>query len=1736
MNDESFLKIEQPIKRSNSMFLHPSPDIDIKVIKQIGDYSLGTELGSGAFGKVVLGKHILTNELVAIKILDKMILSHTPDDYQSVKQEINILKSVKHKHIVQLYEVLQTSRHIFIIMEYCEGKDLLDYILTKSKLSEEESLKYFQQLINALFYLHSQNIAHRDIKIDNMLLDKNRDLKLVDFGLSTKYPDDNLLDQPCGTVVYAAPEVLQGKEYHGMLADVWSSGIVLYGMLSGYLPFGEQDDEINRKNIITGNIKFPSYFSDCVTDLLMHMLDLDPMTRYTLQEVRSHPWFNLIDYKLIPGIIIGYNIIPVDENILNLCVTYNCDKEKVRESVINNKYNSESALYYLLIKKLQKKGFHSVSDFCSDEFINFVLDDNNLIDSNDEKYTNRKKQESEIKYNININANKYCTAPHDGKLKNEEEQYENHEKNKNNKNNNLTPKNSESAKINKRINFDETPIGALSFIINTPSFEETNNNLFKLRASNSINNNKSKSTNNNNDNDSKKTNKNTSSDSKQKNITFQVVNVNDFQIGGEKNKEILDKKIINIDEFSNKLNINNFFIDEKMQTEVDNDKNYKILNIFYNNNDSNEKILIERENEQEKDIITKSINKHHINNSNILNMSNKNNIIDNSIEIIYDKSSPSNELKIRNNADLLETPFIDGKKNDITYQNTSEDLKTLEKEKDINKQNKNKNNEFVIETPHNNKENKKDINDDKCHIRQNTLSKQKNYIDRSKTYSNKNKNEEKNKLDINKINEIRKINLFQEEIIEENYFKNDTDNCIISSIRERERELKDNINISLNQYNSKKDFNSNLNYNQFTPIKKEEKSAHNSLINESNSHKSNNNIQNDNDIKILKVNLINENHDINDYKINIHSEKNYNEKNKDDNLKNENNNNENIKIINIKIDDIIKNNSINKENINDKKNNNENIKEKSNNDNIDKNENNNINKNIKNDNYNNEDIHNTENNNKENIYENINIDKIKNEKNNYENIKKDNINNVKINNEKVNYENINNENSNNNVKNNITNNCNIQQIKEEKNKFNEENIKTPIEKNGTKPKNVKIVKKKDKINKGKNVKKKNPIMKKYKDIIDINKSIEMKNKKSISKEKNNYSSKNKIGKKNEKEIVSIKVIINQNLLSKEKKKTKNVLLKNRTEQQERKIKSIYQVNVQPNTVSKSKYTTINKKPTVSIFKKKLINTCYTNQNHVKSIKIFNGNINGSHSKSSSIHVYGTMAKKDKSIKKHIVYSSNNSNSLFKINNILKNKNKQVTISKGLNTTKRLIHNKFLNKSYNNKYTQLFQTTQFKNNNLLFTNTINKTNLNKKFDEIAYKINKSTKINNNKIQDKKMPLWKYIQSDQYNNQNNSYITNNKSSSPQNDSIKPSTKNQKINKKIRDKMILHKNSRENKTNVNINYNKLNNINKKCTSLSKDKNINVFFINIKNYINKNDNGKKRANKNFIESSVSNYRYRSPYEIRELSENERNKYLNQKTRYTKIPWTIKKKALDEKKEIGELYKFYMNKNNNPFKNNNKKINKQFNNIKPINNKGNNKIFINQAYCLNNLKGMKYNNLPINHKIKKIKQYQNSILANMKNESIYNNNKKYNQSYTPQYIHKKNYFPTFKNINKRNIFSKKLCQSTNNNTAYKNNNNIFYKNYSRIFDLSCLFINEENINDCYHNLIYKLIKNSICFVQKPNKIIKCFKNGLCYEIEIEKIDEYKNDNKNKKNIYCFKIYGKNGFPINKIFRNLILE
>ena len=1698
------------IKTSRSMSLLPPSNIDTKIIKQIGNYTLGMELGRGAFGKVVLGKHIITGETVAVKILDKIILSQTPEDYELVKKEMSILKLVKHKYIIQLYEILQTPNHIFIIMEYCEGKDIMDYILSKNFLPESHALKYFQQLINALFYLHSQNIAHRDIKIDNMLLDRNRDLKLVDFGLSTKYPDDNLLDQPCGTVVYAAPEVLQGREYHGMLADVWSSGIVLYGMLSGYLPFGEQDDEINRQNIIMGKIRFPSFFSDCVKDLLMHMLDLDPMTRFTLQEVRSHPWFNLLDYKLIPGIIIGYNVIPVDEKILNLCVTYNYDKEKVRESVINNKYNAESALYYLLIKKLAKKGFQSVSDFCSDDFIRFVLDDNNLIESKfDEK--NNQVQDSEIKYNININANNNCSAPPDGKLR----YNENKNKNENENNNLVTPKKGENEEnINKRINFDETPKGALSYILNTSSFKETNNEIFNIKSSNSIDNRNTKG-----DDESKKTNKNTSSDSKARNMTtsYQPININHFEIIDEKKEESSNKKKISSEFIIENLPINNIFINENENGNennlIDPDNDYKMINVQNHDNNDYENNIIKR------NIFEVNINNNlkeiDLNNKNNNNNNNNNSMNNNdSIEIIADNRNP---LKIRNNADILSTPDLINKNYNISDININDTNTPRSLHLDTNNKNK-ETKGFIIETPknkENNMNNSRTINVDKYNSKNtNTLSKQKLYIDKNKTLPEKDRNKDKNKLDINKIKDIRKINLFQDEIKEEENNQKDAKLKLISEATNKELNFIDNesMRTPLKPYKKSKELIEDI-----------------SLVNDSSRNKE---ISKDN----IKEKEIEKDNDIsNDNNMNLLLNEKLNKQNDKEKENEKNKLSFTYEITEEKKEgkDSEKEKELNNENSNDDK---ENIIIKRNINMNDEKEN--INSNIDN----------------SNIVKNNNIVIVRNDK-----LEKNPIDNEKL--EMKNKETI--ENKENKDNNNV-----VKIPKEEIKKLVENKIiSSDKQKQRTKNKNIAKKSKKTKTDK-----KKNQIIasifKKYKAMVDTNKISETLK----SQNKKSKSIKNKKDKKGEKEIISIKVIINQNLVSKDKNSSKNSKPKNRTEKTENKIIKIYRDNITTHNLSKNKGTTIKKNLTTSI-----ANNSKNKFDMSKKPITKRKNINTAHTKSSSYHFYSTMNKNmEKNIKNINTSNITYSKPIFGISN---NKGKKTTTnSKFSNNNKKLIESNMWIKSYNNnnKYKKIFKSTQNKNNNLLYTNKIDKTNLNKKFDEIAHKVNKSPKSKKNKLEDKKTPLWKFIQSDQIINGNNSKEKLAKRNILKNDGNKISSASTYLKNEIKKGIIkierIKKNSKDkyiqkysfenrlfdniyNKKNVNmkfdnnnINVNKLkNNINvnnsKKSQSLSKDKNINVFFINIQNYIDNNKKEKclkKPANRNYLESSVTNQRYNSPYDIRDLSESVKNKYMNQKTRYTKMPWKIKKKGLDEKIDMDYLYKYYINKNKNPFEKNNKKIVKKTYNIKSIkNNQINNKKLESQSLItLNNNKKIKFNLNKFSSNIKQIndkilKKYENIISTNKKYDLQKSTNKKFNSnSYTPQYISKSKFFTSFNHLNQRNIYPNKLFHSnisTESNTRnYKQN----IKMSSSIFDLSGLFMKEDCLNDCYQSIIDKLAKKNIYFVQKPNKEIRCFKNGMICEIEILKIGSQNLETNNGKNLYCLKIKSKNGhFKLQDHFR-----
>ena len=320
-----------------------------------GPYLLGEALGEGAFAKVRLATQIHIKEKCAIKIVDKRFLENN-QDIQRLRKEIKILKKIRHKNIIQLYDIMESKTNLYFVMEYCKGGELFDFIVKKKKLTEKEACLFFHQIINGVEYLHNQGIIHRDLKPENLLLDDKNQIKISDFGLSTFFTKDNYLQTACGTPSYAPPEMLEGLQYNGEASDIWSCGIILYAMLCGCLPFTESKEEIIVEKIKKHEYKIPDYLSKEAQDILNHILKINPEERFTIENIKKHPWFNIVKPHLIKGISVDNIKIPVDDKILEMVKNYGFNPEECRELLLKNKFCSLTSIYYLCLKKYVREG------------------------------------------------------------------------------------------------------------------------------------------------------------------------------------------------------------------------------------------------------------------------------------------------------------------------------------------------------------------------------------------------------------------------------------------------------------------------------------------------------------------------------------------------------------------------------------------------------------------------------------------------------------------------------------------------------------------------------------------------------------------------------------------------------------------------------------------------------------------------------------------------------------------------------------------------------------------------------------------------------------------------------------------------------------------------------------------------------------------------------------------------------------------------------------------------------------------------------------------------------------------------------------------------------------------------------------------------------------------------------------------------------------------------------------
>ncbi|XP_060244202.1 MAP/microtubule affinity-regulating kinase 3 isoform X3 [Meriones unguiculatus] len=315
----------------------------------IGNYRLLKTIGKGNFAKVKLARHILTGREVAIKIIDKTQLN--PTSLQKLFREVRIMKILNHPNIVKLFEVIETEKTLYLIMEYASGGEVFDYLVAHGRMKEKEARAKFRQIVSAVQYCHQKRIVHRDLKAENLLLDADMNIKIADFGFSNEFTVGSKLDTFCGSPPYAAPELFQGKKYDGPEVDVWSLGVILYTLVSGSLPFDGQNLKELRERVLRGKYRIPFYMSTDCENLLKRFLVLNPVKRGTLEQIMKDRWINAghEEDELKPFVEPELDI--SDQKRIDIMVGMGYSQEEIQESLSKMKYDEITATYLLLGRK-----------------------------------------------------------------------------------------------------------------------------------------------------------------------------------------------------------------------------------------------------------------------------------------------------------------------------------------------------------------------------------------------------------------------------------------------------------------------------------------------------------------------------------------------------------------------------------------------------------------------------------------------------------------------------------------------------------------------------------------------------------------------------------------------------------------------------------------------------------------------------------------------------------------------------------------------------------------------------------------------------------------------------------------------------------------------------------------------------------------------------------------------------------------------------------------------------------------------------------------------------------------------------------------------------------------------------------------------------------------------------------------------------------------------------------------
>ncbi|KAH3663719.1 hypothetical protein OGAPHI_005120 [Ogataea philodendri] len=336
----------------NSSQQQPQPQFHRK---SIGDWDFAKTIGAGSMGKVKLARHRVTNEICAVKVVPRAAKiwqrqhvndppSNDPSELAKRRKEFDkevardkrtikegaLGRILYHPYICRLYEMFSMTNHYYMLFEYVSGGQMLDYIVSHGSIKERQARKFCRGIASSLDYCHSNNIVHRDLKIENIMISKNGDIKIIDFGLSNMFDNKHLLKTYCGSLYFAAPELLSAHPYIGPEVDVWSFGVVLYVLVCGKVPFDDQSVSALHEKIKRGNVEYPDSISKECVSLMSRMLVVDPTRRASLKEVMNHPWM-VKGFESAPSNYLPHRIpieLPLDPEVINTIVDYELGTEE----------------------------------------------------------------------------------------------------------------------------------------------------------------------------------------------------------------------------------------------------------------------------------------------------------------------------------------------------------------------------------------------------------------------------------------------------------------------------------------------------------------------------------------------------------------------------------------------------------------------------------------------------------------------------------------------------------------------------------------------------------------------------------------------------------------------------------------------------------------------------------------------------------------------------------------------------------------------------------------------------------------------------------------------------------------------------------------------------------------------------------------------------------------------------------------------------------------------------------------------------------------------------------------------------------------------------------------------------------------------------------------------------------------------------------------------------------------